>query len=123
MAGETPDHTPRRKLRRTWPQRLTITGAFVCAIACFGAAGVLYAGQRVVEDRNIAPTIINPATNTTPTVAPQTTTGTGTDEAGGRDHDPADVPTGRARRQELPDHRRRQQLLRRPRIALLQRVR
>ncbi len=47
MAGESPAQPTRRKPRRTWPQRLTITGAFLCAIACFGAAGVLYAGQRV----------------------------------------------------------------------------
>jgi LCP family protein required for cell wall assembly len=31
------------------------------AIASFGAAGALYAGQRVVEDRNIAPAIIDPS--------------------------------------------------------------
>src|SRR6478672_6748533 len=73
MAGESPAQPTRPKPKRTWPQRLTITGAFVCAIAAFGAAGVLYAGQRVVEDRNITPTIINPATNTSPTIVPQTT--------------------------------------------------
>ena len=64
----------------------------MCAIACFGAAGVLYAGQRVIEDRNIAPTIINPATNTTPTVAPQTTSGTGTDEAAAETTTPPSFP-------------------------------
>jgi LCP family protein required for cell wall assembly len=31
------------------------------AIASFGAAGALYAGQRVIEDRNIAPAIIDPS--------------------------------------------------------------
>ena len=35
------------------------------AIASFGAAGALYAGQRVVEDRNIAPEIIDPSRTTT----------------------------------------------------------
>ncbi len=34
---------------------------FALAIGSFGAAGGLYAGQRVIEDRNIAPTIIDPA--------------------------------------------------------------
>ena len=37
---------------RTWPQRLTIIGIFACALLCFIAAGGLYAGQRIVEDRN-----------------------------------------------------------------------
>jgi LCP family protein required for cell wall assembly len=77
MAGGSPAQPTRPKPKRTWPQRLTITGAFVCAIAAFGAAGVLYAGQRVIEDRNISPTIINPATNTSPTIAPHSTTATG----------------------------------------------
>jgi LCP family protein required for cell wall assembly len=45
----------------------------------------------VIEDRNIAPTIINPATNTTPTVAPQTT-GTGTDEAAAETTTPPTFP-------------------------------
>jgi LCP family protein required for cell wall assembly len=65
MAATPSDPAARKKPKRSWPQRLTITGAFVCAVASFGAAGVLYAGQRVVEDRNLAPAIINPATNTT----------------------------------------------------------
>ena len=43
----------RPKMHRTWPQRLTITGIFACALMCFIAAGGLYAGQRIVEDRNI----------------------------------------------------------------------
>lgn len=45
--------TPPTRTSRTWPQRLTIVGIFLCAIACFAAAGGLYAGQRVIEDRNI----------------------------------------------------------------------
>lgn len=56
------DSSPRS--RRTWPQRLLIGTTFVLAIASFGAAGGLYAGQRIVEDRNIAPEIIDPSQNT-----------------------------------------------------------
>jgi LCP family protein required for cell wall assembly len=40
-------------LRRTWPQRLTIAGAFLAAIGCFAAGSLLYAAQRIVEDRNV----------------------------------------------------------------------
>jgi LCP family protein required for cell wall assembly len=54
-----------RRTPRTWPQRLVILGAFACALASFGAAGALYAGQRVVEDRNLAPEIIDPSGVTT----------------------------------------------------------
>ena len=57
--------TSARKTPRTWPQRLTITAVFVMAIGSFGAAGALYAGQRIVEDRNIAPAIIDPSQTTT----------------------------------------------------------
>jgi LCP family protein required for cell wall assembly len=57
------DPTETKRVPRTWAQRLTIVAAFACALASFAAAGVLYAGQRVVEDRNIAPEIINPAEN------------------------------------------------------------
>src|SRR6187551_1678343 len=58
----------RSRPKRTWPQRLTIGGAFLCAIASFTAAGALYAGQRVIEDRNLAPAIIDPSAAST--VAP-----------------------------------------------------
>jgi LCP family protein required for cell wall assembly len=54
-----------RKTPRTWPQRLTIAAVFVMAIGSFGAAGALYAGQRVIEDRNIAPAIVDPSQTTT----------------------------------------------------------
>jgi LCP family protein required for cell wall assembly len=54
-----------RKIPRTWPQRLTIAAVFVMAIGSFGAAGALYAGQRVIEDRNIAPAIVDPSESTT----------------------------------------------------------
>jgi LCP family protein required for cell wall assembly len=68
----TPEHdaTPAaRAPRRTWPQRLTIAAVFLMALGSFGAAGALYAGQRVIEDRNLAPTLIDPSANTTTTVA------------------------------------------------------
>jgi len=54
-----------RKMPRTWPQRLTIAAVFLMAIGSFGAAGALYAGQRVIEDRNIAPEIVDPSQTTT----------------------------------------------------------
>ncbi len=57
--------TSAKKIPRSWPQRLTIAAVFVMAIGSFGAAGALYAGQRVIEDRNIAPTIIDPSQTTT----------------------------------------------------------
>ena len=57
--------TSAKKLSRTWPQRLTIAAVFAMAIGSFGAAGALYAGQRVIEDRNITPAIIDPAQATT----------------------------------------------------------
>ncbi|HUS43746.1 MAG TPA: LCP family protein [Ilumatobacteraceae bacterium] len=58
-----PSEPPKSATRipRTWPQRLTIVAVFVMAIGSFGAAGALYAGQRVVEDRNIAPAIVDPS--------------------------------------------------------------
>ena len=64
-----------RKIPRTWPQRLTIAAVFAMAIGSFGAAGALYAGQRVVEDRNLAPAIIDPSQTTTTMVGAQTPTG------------------------------------------------
>jgi LCP family protein required for cell wall assembly len=63
-----PDTSAHPKLRRTWGQRLTIAAVFTFAIVAFGAAGALYAGQRVVEDRNIAPDIVDPAVAATTTV-------------------------------------------------------
>jgi LCP family protein required for cell wall assembly len=59
MSTEVPP-SPRRAGTRTWPQRLTIGTVFVLAFGMFIAAGVLYAGQRIVEDRNIAPTLLDP---------------------------------------------------------------
>ncbi len=49
-----------KRVRRTWPQRMLIVAAFVMALGSFGAAGALYAGQRIVEDRNLGPAIIDP---------------------------------------------------------------
>src|SRR4051794_34724726 len=69
MAADSTDKK-RPKPKRTWPQRLTIGAAFLCAVASFTAAGALYAGQRVIEDRNLAPAIIDPSTAST--VAPST---------------------------------------------------
>jgi LCP family protein required for cell wall assembly len=57
----SPPPVSSQKVPRTWPQRLTIGAAFVLAFASFGAAGGLYAGQRVIEDRNIAPAIVDPS--------------------------------------------------------------
>ena len=57
------DDSPSKKVKqqpRTWPQRLTIVTAFACALAAFAAAGVLYAGQRVLEDSNVTAAIVDP---------------------------------------------------------------
>jgi len=59
LVNETP--TSAKKIPRTWPQRLTVAAVFAMAMGSFGAAGALYAGQRVIEDRNIAPAIIDPS--------------------------------------------------------------
>jgi len=59
LATETP--TSAQKVPRTWAQRLSVAAVFAMAFGSFGAAGALYAGQRVVEDRNIAPAIIDPS--------------------------------------------------------------
>ncbi len=67
MSEESAPSTP-AKPKRSWPQRLTIAAVFALALGSFGAAGGLYAGQRVIEDRNIAPPIIDPSQVTT--VAP-----------------------------------------------------
>jgi LCP family protein required for cell wall assembly len=75
-----------KKARRTWPQRLLIVAAFVFALGSFGAAGVLYAGQRVVEDRNLAPAIVDPSGVTT--TQPQTAL----DPTDGDDVDPTAPP-------------------------------
>jgi LCP family protein required for cell wall assembly len=66
--SEAPASSTPAKPKRSWPQRLTIAAVFALALGSFGAAGGLYAGQRVIEDRNIAPAIIDPAQATT--VAP-----------------------------------------------------
>jgi LCP family protein required for cell wall assembly len=64
LAMEPP--TSAKKMPRTWPQRFTIAAVFAMAFGTFGAAGALYAGQRVIEDRNIAPAIIDPSQATVP---------------------------------------------------------
>ncbi len=60
MSSPTDSAARTRRRSRTWPQRFTIVGVFGGALACFVAAGGLYAGQRVLEDRNIV-AIENPA--------------------------------------------------------------
>jgi LCP family protein required for cell wall assembly len=94
MSAETPstDPAPRRRARRTWPQRLTIAAIVVAAFACFVAAGVIYAAQQVLENRNIAPAIIDPRTNAdagfAPSAAPQPQNGDG----GASDAEAAEPP-------------------------------
>jgi hypothetical protein len=56
-----PPPTSAKKLPRTWPQRFMILAVFVFGFGSFGAAGALYAGQRIIEDRNLAPAIIDPS--------------------------------------------------------------
>jgi LCP family protein required for cell wall assembly len=51
------------------------------AIGSFGAAGALYAGQRVVEDRNIAPAIIDPSQQVDPTVPAESDDGSPVESA------------------------------------------
>ncbi len=51
--ASTPAPPPPVKLRRTWPQRLTIAGVVLAAFGSFAAGSVLFAAQRVVEDRNV----------------------------------------------------------------------
>jgi LCP family protein required for cell wall assembly len=83
MSDEQAAAPPTTRAKRTWPQRLTIAAVFALALGSFGAAGGLYAGQRVIEDRNIAPTIIDPAQGTTvPDIA------TGTAEVGAAESAP-----------------------------------
>ena len=65
LTRSTDTPTSAKRIPRTWPQRLTVVATFALALGSFGAAGALYAGQRVVEDRNIAPAIIDPAQATT----------------------------------------------------------
>jgi len=75
QATDTP--TSAKRIPRTWPQRLTVAAVFLMAVASFGAAGALYAGQRVIEDRNIAPEIVDPALVTAVTAPPVTDAVTG----------------------------------------------
>lgn len=92
-SDETPSPEPTsrpastRRTRRTWPQRLTIVAAFLAALASFAAAGGIYAAQRVLEDRNIAPAIIDPRTSadagfTAEETAPDAAAGAATDDGG-----------------------------------------
>jgi LCP family protein required for cell wall assembly len=54
MSGATGDtSTGQRRLRRSWPQRLTVLLSVVAALACFSAAGAIAAGQWVLSQRNL----------------------------------------------------------------------
>jgi LCP family protein required for cell wall assembly len=44
---------PESKVRRTWPQRLTLFAVIVSAIACFATAGVLASGNWVLSQRKL----------------------------------------------------------------------
>jgi len=72
----TPESSAPANARRTWPQRLTIVAVFLLAIGSFGAAGALYAGQRVIENRNLAPTLVDPSSSATTTLPALPPTGT-----------------------------------------------
>ncbi len=88
LTPPNPTDTPTssKKLPRTWAQRLTIAAVFAMAIGSFGAAGALYAGQRVVEDRNIAPAIIDPSQATNLQATPEGG-GESADDGSGADPD------------------------------------
>ena len=77
---------------------------------------------RVIEDRNLAPAIIDPSQATTVPAAPVTDSdGSTVTAAPGTTTPttpPATFPPAEPDAEELPDHRRRQQRLRRPRLAL-----
>jgi LCP family protein required for cell wall assembly len=94
MSAEPPstDQAPRGRARRTWPQRLTIAGIILVAFACFVAAGAIYAAQRVLEDRNIAPAIIDPRTNADAGFAPTGAEQTQSASGGASDGEAADPP-------------------------------
>ena len=75
--GDDSTTTRRRRRRRTWPQRLSIAAIVLAAFGCFAAAGAIYAGQQVLEDRKLSPEIVDPsagdagfATGGTPDAAP-----------------------------------------------------
>lgn len=53
-----------RRLRRTWPQRLTLGLVLTAAIACFATAGGLTFGQWVLSDRQLV-TIVAPSSDFT----------------------------------------------------------
>ena len=53
---------PPTKLRRSWPQRLTVAVLILTAVACFAAAGGLALGQWVLSDRQLV-SIIGPSSD------------------------------------------------------------
>ena len=69
----------RRRLRRTWPQRLVITGTTVLVVLCLVAAwGVWYANHRLEDLERVTITHAEPTTlpGTAPLAAPGTTADT-----------------------------------------------
>ena len=76
---------PTRRTRRTWPQRLTIGAVVLAALASFGAAAGLGAGQWIVSSRNLVVLEDRPPAGPTETgngptvVAPELTGGDPTD--------------------------------------------
>lgn len=95
MAVDTDPPAPARRRRRSWPQRLTIAGAAVGAVACFASAAALYGGQQVVEDRNLV-SIVNPADRSADA-------GFGTADAPPRTADPVETSTSEAPASSAPD--------------------
>ena len=118
-AGRRRRPTSAKRIPRTWPQRLTIAAVFVMAIGSFGAAG--RAVRRPARDRGPQhrPGDHRPVASRPPsTAAPASRRRDRRADARVDRRAARDVPPGRARRQELPDHRRRQQLVHRPRLAV-----
>ena len=60
--------------RRSWPERLAITGTIAAAVICFVAAGGLAAGYMVLSDRDVVE-ISNPADRLALSSAPVSSTG------------------------------------------------
>ncbi len=71
-------------LRRTWGQRVTIASVIVAAFGSFAAGSVLFAAQRVIEDRNVVVIQDQPSADgesSFETTAPIVDTGAETDQA------------------------------------------
>ena len=72
-APTTPTTTRRRRLRRTWPQRLVLGGTSVLVVVCLGSAwGVWYANHRLEDLERVVithsdVTVAGPSAEATPT--------------------------------------------------------